>query len=90
MPSKKYKWTKIDSQTWMAENSAITEACPMGWHLPDTTEWNKLINYVGGYTVAGTKLKSLKESLISINGTSLLIHRTSTYSSFSCNRANLD
>ncbi len=112
-PSKQYKWTKIDSQTWMAENlaylpsvntendkssteakyyvynydgtdvseakthlsndtnyyttygvlynwnAAIMEACPTGWHLPDTSEWNKLVNYIGGNTVAGMKLKSI-------------------------------
>ncbi|MBR4915753.1 MAG: fibrobacter succinogenes major paralogous domain-containing protein [Fibrobacter sp.] len=30
--------------TW----AAATEACPNGWHLPDTTEWTKLFNDVGG------------------------------------------
>ena len=33
-------------------------ACPSGWHLPDTTEWNTLIKTVGGSSTAGTKLKS--------------------------------
>jgi len=32
--------------------------CPSGWHLPDTTEWNTLEAAVGGYSVAGTALKS--------------------------------
>lgn len=40
-------------------NAAIMQACPTGWHLPDTTEWNKLVNYIGGNTVAGMKLKSI-------------------------------
>jgi uncharacterized protein (TIGR02145 family) len=33
-------------------------ACPMGWHLPDETEWRTLFATVGGQTVAGKKLKS--------------------------------
>ena len=32
--------------------------CPEGWHLPDTTEWNKLFTAVGGNSTAGKKLKS--------------------------------
>ena len=32
--------------------------CPEGWHLPDTTEWNTLISYVGGGRYAGEKLVS--------------------------------
>lgn len=34
------------------------EACPSGWHLPDTTEWKTLLEAVGGASVAGEKLKS--------------------------------
>jgi len=32
--------------------------CPKGWHLPSEAEWNVLINYAGGSTAAGTKLKA--------------------------------
>jgi len=35
--------------------------CPSGWHLPDTTEWNTLTDYVGGASTAGTKLKANSE-----------------------------
>jgi uncharacterized protein (TIGR02145 family) len=31
--------------------------CPPGWHLPDTAEWNTLINYLTGYFAAGGKMK---------------------------------
>jgi len=32
--------------------------CPSGWHLPSEEEWEKLINSVGGSSIAGTKLKA--------------------------------
>jgi uncharacterized protein (TIGR02145 family) len=31
--------------------------CPSGWHLPADAEWSTLIDYVGGDSVAGDKLK---------------------------------
>lgn len=33
------------------------KVCPEGWHLPDTAEWNQLINHLGGYWVAGGTMK---------------------------------
>ena len=47
----------------------IQGVCPSGWHLPTRTEWNTLFNAVGGYTVAGTKLKSTSGWYNSGNGT---------------------
>jgi len=35
-----------------------TTVCPNGWHLPLIAEWNKLIEFVGGDTYGGAKLKS--------------------------------
>ena len=40
--------------TWAAAKTA----CPTGWHLPDTTEWNTLFTAVGGSSTAGKMLKS--------------------------------
>jgi uncharacterized protein (TIGR02145 family) len=37
---------------------AAKAACPGGWHLPTKGEIEILINYLGGETVAGGKLKS--------------------------------
>ena len=31
--------------------------CPYGWHLPEDNEWQELINYLGGESVAGGKMK---------------------------------
>jgi uncharacterized protein (TIGR02145 family) len=32
--------------------------CPVGWHVPIDAEWTLLINYLGGETAAGEKMKS--------------------------------
>ena len=40
------------------EWSAAMEACPSGWHLPDTAEWRTLLDAAGGDSIAGTMLKS--------------------------------
>jgi uncharacterized protein (TIGR02145 family) len=37
--------------------AAALTACPSGWHLPSDAEWNVLINYLGGASVAGGKMK---------------------------------
>ncbi len=39
---------------------AATDArgiCPTGWHVPSDAEWTTLVNYFGGDSVAGGKLK---------------------------------
>lgn len=42
-----------------AWNVALS-VCPEGWHLPDTTEWRVLIDYLGGRYKASSVLKSQK------------------------------
>ena len=37
----------------------VRGVCPMGWHLPDSTEWETLLTAVGGKDKAGTALKSV-------------------------------
>jgi len=32
--------------------------CPSDWHLPSNDEWDVLIDFVGGESIAGTKLKA--------------------------------
>lgn len=33
--------------------------CPAGWHVPTYVEWLTLLDYIGGYAVAGGKLKEI-------------------------------
>ncbi len=37
-----------------------TTACPRGWHLPSNAEWNQLIEFLGGDSIAGSKVKAAK------------------------------
>ena len=45
------------------------KVCPSGWHLPDTTEWEKLFTVVGDSSTVGLKLKSASGWNSSGNGT---------------------
>jgi len=40
---------------WYSLNTG--KLCPSGWHVPSVTEFTTLINYLGGSSVAGGKLK---------------------------------
>jgi uncharacterized protein (TIGR02145 family) len=50
-----YKSTYGALYNWFAVNTG--KLCPAGWHVPDTAEWNKLFNFLGGSLVAGGKIK---------------------------------
>jgi uncharacterized protein (TIGR02145 family)/uncharacterized repeat protein (TIGR02543 family) len=42
--------------------SGVQGACPVGWHVPSSNEWGVLVNYAGGYSTGGIKLKSTGET----------------------------
>lgn len=37
--------------------SGMQGVCPTGWHMPSDGEWQQMVDYLGGLTVAGGKLK---------------------------------
>lgn len=39
---------------YAASNSTL---CPAGWHVPSTADWDTLVSYLGGDSLAGGKLK---------------------------------
>lgn len=41
---------------WYAVNTG--KLAPAGWHVPTDAEWTTLINFLGGETVAGNKMKA--------------------------------
>jgi uncharacterized protein (TIGR02145 family) len=43
--------------TWYAATD-IRSLCPPGWHVPSDDEWGILIDYLGGESIAGKKLKA--------------------------------
>lgn len=61
-----YCWRNNDAASFKATYGALynwytvvdgRNIAPAGWHVPTIGEWNTLVNYLGGVTVAGGKLK---------------------------------
>lgn len=49
MYGKLYNWHAVNDPRKLA---------PVGWHIPSYKEWTKLIDYLGGTKIAGSKLKT--------------------------------
>ncbi len=49
-----YNWYAVSPTTNGNKN-----LCPSGWHAPTDAEWAILINYLGGESVAGGKMKNI-------------------------------
>jgi uncharacterized protein (TIGR02145 family) len=51
---KLYNWYAVSPTTNGNKN-----VCPTGWHVPTDAEWTVLIDYLGGTSVAGGKMKEV-------------------------------
>jgi uncharacterized protein (TIGR02145 family) len=51
---KLYNWYAVSPTTNGNKN-----VCPTGWHVPTDDEWSVLIDYLGGESVAGGKMKEV-------------------------------
>lgn len=45
---KLYNWYAVNDRRGLA---------PKGWHIPTDEEWSTLVNYLGGESIAGAKLR---------------------------------
>ena len=60
-----YSWYNNDATIYKNPYGALYnwyavetgKLCPTGWHVPSYEEWITLANYLGGYKIAGGKLK---------------------------------
>ena len=64
----KRSWYNNDSSTYeipygnLYNSYAVKDnrnICPSGWHVPSDGEWTTLVNYLGGESVAGGKMKTI-------------------------------
>ncbi len=51
---KLYNWYAVSPTTNGNKN-----VCPTGWHVPKDAEWTALTDYLGGLTMAGSKMKEV-------------------------------
>ncbi|MCX6272282.1 MAG: hypothetical protein NTU44_13910 [Bacteroidetes bacterium] len=49
-----YHW---DEMMQYNTSEGIQGICPIGWHIPTYAEWLNLINFLGGFDLAGGKMK---------------------------------
>lgn len=47
-----YNWFVVD-----ATSNGNKNVCPLGWHVPAISDWETLINFLGGTNIAGGKIK---------------------------------
>jgi uncharacterized protein (TIGR02145 family) len=49
--------SNVATYGYLYDWKTANKLCPAGWHLPSYTEWDSLVNYLGGSSIAGGKLK---------------------------------
>ena len=58
-------WTSKNDESYESKYGYLYDwetalkVCPIGWHLPSDDEWNTLVNYLGGESIAGGKMKAI-------------------------------
>ena len=60
--------------TW----AAAQVACPEGWYLPNDTEWQTMLVYAGGASIAGRRLKSQTGWFTSGNAATVIRENSTT------------
>lgn len=48
---KLYNWYAVED---------TRNVCPVGWHVPTLDEWTQLVEFLGGWNIAGSKMKSIE------------------------------
>jgi hypothetical protein len=66
-----YNWYAINDPRGLA---------PKGFHIPTNPEWSVLVDYLGGETVAGKKMKSSSEWRFTVSGGSKICPNCSSWS----------
>ena len=49
----------IIAHGYLYDWETANNVCPDGWHLPSKVEWTELATYLGGFDIAGGKMKSI-------------------------------
>ena len=57
-----YNWYAVAGIHDTDPNTPNKTLAPQGWHIPNNLEWITLINYLGGLSVAGGKMKEIGTS----------------------------
>jgi uncharacterized protein (TIGR02145 family) len=55
-----YDAANCSTYGYMYDWESAKAACPKGWHLPTEAEWNEMIKFLGGDSIAGGKMKEAK------------------------------
>jgi len=50
--------SNVEIYGYLYDWETAQNVCPSGWHLPSDGEWRELSSYLGGYQVAGAKLRA--------------------------------
>jgi len=54
-----YTYAAVIGDDWARDNVENQGVCPDGWHMPTKDEWIVLIDYLGGTSIAGGKMKEI-------------------------------